>query len=932
MSVSILSTKLYIPPPREHAVGRPSLIAKLLSGADRPGHFALVSGPAGSGKTTLLSEFVARLSRPVAWVSLDAGDNDPVRFWTYLIAACQSILDGVGEAAQNLFSSPQTLPEDTIPTILINDLAPQDRPIVLVLDDYHEIQNTAIHTSLLFLLDHLPHNLHLIVSTRSDPPWPLARFRARNQLTEIRARDLRFSNAEAAEFLNHTMGLNLSIEDVAALEGRTEGWAAGLQLAALALQAPLSQQSTVARGGRSDIPGFIKAFTGSHLYVAEYLVEEVLQRQPEEVRTFLLHTSILKWMNAGLCEAVTDCQDGQAILTALQRANIFVIPLDPEGLWFRYHHLFADLLRSRLYQTLPAEAIDGLHLRASRYFEQAGMADEAIQHALAAQDYAAAVHLIESHTVEMLVRGYSSTVEGWLNALPAGLGFQSPRIYMAFIWMYLLHGNYTQIPPYVERLQGIFSGGQADPSASAEWLTLQSFLVGAQEKLDESLALAQQALEIVPAEDSYVRSMAYNALASAYQLADDYDHAIEACHQAIHFGRATANFFSEMMGIVILVQIALQHGQYNFAFETASEGIDRIESLGIHSPVSAVVYGALGQVYYQRYQIEQARAHILRAIQLSGAGGYRDIEIYLRAIYARLLQMQGDQEASRREIQKANDLLQPTATAWARDEAVSQQVRLDLAQDRLAAAKKALEALGFSIPGESPVPAIEPGQIVPYSPGLLYNSVLRILLHQTKGGRSVAGLRQGVELAGRLVSGALQGNYLLTGLESLLLRAQLLAALGEEGDCLGDVARALELAEPEGFISIFVEGGPTVAEAVAALLRQNRLGQTRPEYARSILAAFSASQTSSAGPGEPTGPRSAEAGELTGLVEQLTPREMEVLELLAAGDSNQDIADKLVITVRTVKKHTSNIYGKLGASSRTQAVAYARELGLLPTN
>jgi LuxR family maltose regulon positive regulatory protein len=925
MPVSLLPTKLYIPPARENAVARPHLIEKLLSGATQPGSFTLLSGPAGFGKTTLLSEFVARLQEPVAWVSLDEEDNDPIRFWTYLITACRSILGDVGAAALELFSAPQPLSDDAVPTILINDFTAQDRTIVLVLDDYHEIRTSSIHAGLLFLIDHLPRNLHIVISTRNDPPWPLARYRARNQMVEIRAHDLRFSDEEALEFLNRTMGLELSFEDVAALEARTEGWAAGLQLAALSMQ------------GRGDIPAFIREFTGSHVYIAEYLVEEVLQSQPDAVRRFLLQTSILKQMNAGLCEAVTDCQDGQAMLAALRRANIFVIPLDNNSQWFRYHHLFADLLLARLRQSLTVEAIAQLHMRASHWYGRAGMANEAIQHALAGGDYETAVRLIEDHTVETLVRGYSITVEGWLNSIPSGLHFQSPKIYMAFIWMYLLHGDYERIFLYVERLQRMFSdlqAGEVGPSARAEWLTLQSFLAGAQGKAAESLALAQEALEIGPTEDNYVQSMAYNALASAYQLAEDYENTIEACRKAILHGQATGNYFSEMMGFVLLVQIALQHGQFHTVFEAAREGIDRVESAGLQSPISAVVYGALGQVYYQRHQIEQARGYFLRAVHLSALGGQRDIEIYLRVVFARLLQMEGDLDAAGLEIQKALALTQASATAWARDEAVSQQVRLYLAQNRGLAAEAALKARGVGFPLQTPAFALGPGQTTAYSVGLLYNSALRILLHQVRDRRDFTSLRQGIDLAENLISRALQGNYLVTAIESLLLKAQLHARLGEEQAFLNDVIRALELAEPEGIISIFIEESPLIAETLAMLLRRDRSGEVPRGYIKDILAAFAestaSSETSSAWPQARgyTGQPQATAC----MAEPLTPREMEVLALIAAGDSNQAIADKLVITVRTVKKHTSNIYGKLGASSRIQAVALARELGLLPAD
>lgn len=340
MALSLLSTKFYIPPLRADNVPRPRLTEKMLSGVDRPRSFTLLSGPAGSGKTTLLSQFAAHLERPVAWLSLDQTDDDPGRFWTYFITACQQIVAGIGEGALGLLGAGEPLPDETIPTLLINDLAAAEQMLVLVLDDYHAIQDAAVHDSLLFLLDHQPDNLHVVLSTRADPPWPLARYRARNRLVEIRAQALRFSLEETAEFLNGTMQLDLAPEDVAALEARTEGWVAGLQLAAVAMQTP---RSPLSQPGSGDAAGFVRAFAGSHVYVAEYLLDEVLKRQPADVQAFLLQTSILERLSAGLCEAVTGQREGQTMLATLRQANLFVIPLDSEGGWYRYHQRFTWL-------------------------------------------------------------------------------------------------------------------------------------------------------------------------------------------------------------------------------------------------------------------------------------------------------------------------------------------------------------------------------------------------------------------------------------------------------------------------------------------------------------------------------------------------------------------------------------------------------------
>jgi LuxR family maltose regulon positive regulatory protein len=925
MPSNLLETKLHKPTSAPRRVPRPHLIRRLDEGLASGRRITLVSAPAGFGKSTCVSEWVSSLDRAVSWLSLDPEDDDPVRFFTYLLAALQKIDPSLGKEIEGILRAGQLPPTEIISTTLINNIQACPTRFVLVLDDFQVIQDRVILQVMEKLVSNIPDTLHLVLLTREDPALPLARLRAHNRMTEIRAGELRFSRDEAGLFLNELMGLCLSQADVTMLDERTEGWIVGLQLAGLSVR------------DRPEPSSFISSLSGSHRYILSYLIAEVLSRQPEEIQQFLLQTSILDSMSGDLCDAVTGRSDSGALLEQLCNANLFLVPLDDEQRWYRYHRLFADLLRDRQ-KTLQKDRTAGLHRLASSWYQQAGLPGEAVRHALAAEDYPAAVSLIESHAVAMLVQGYAKTVEGWLNAIPPELRFQSPRTNMAFIWMHLLRGTYAQAYPFVEKLQVIFSGAQispADPSVEAEWLTIQSYLLVVQGKTAEGLDLARRALEIVPEEDAYVRSLAYNGLATAYYSMNDYAHTVEACQKAVQYGRATANFNSELLGISVLLQIALQHGQYHFAFETASEGISRVENVGSHSPISAVVYGALGQVYYQWNQVDQAQGYFQRSLQLSVLGGYSDVEIYERIILSRLLQIAGDLEGSTRQIQAAVEQMKVVAPAWVRPEVVSQQVRIDLAQGRLLAAEAALKGEGIASPEEYAIPNLAPDRVINHTEGLLYNTVLRFLLYQAVARQEPAGFRHAIELADQIFYGALQGQFLPVALEALLLRAQLHAALGDDPASLADVARALELAQPEGFISAFVEEGLPIARALAALLKQSGHDLIRSEYIQSILAAFSRLLPPGPLPAQQPGTdRSVQAeppasGEPAALIEPLSQREQEVLKLICEGCSNQAIAGRLVLSLHTVKKHTSNIFSKLGVTSRTQAVARARQLKLL---
>lgn len=927
---SLLATKLRRPsvPPRR--VERPHLLQRLNEGLALDRRVTLVSAPAGFGKTTSVSEWVDGLKLPVTWLSLDPADDDPARFFTYVLAALQNVYRRLGQEIEGALRSGQLPPGDVISTILINDILEEDHRFLLVLDDFQVIQDQAILQVLERLLTNPPPPLHLVLITREDPPLPLARLRANNQLTEIRARDLRFASDEAGRFLNEVMDLSLSRANVAALEEKTEGWIVGLQLAGLSIQ------------DRADPSELITGLSGSHRFILGYLTEQVLGRQPEEIQRFLLQTSILDRLTGDLCNAVTGRSDGSTMLERLFSANLFLIPLDDEGRWYRYHHLFADLLRDRQ-RALESDQTAELHRRASRWYAQAAGDDslgpgargafvgEAVDHALAARDYEMAVGLLESHATDLIMQGYARTVHGWAEAIPPAWRSQSPRTNLAFAWMHLLRGAYAEASPYLERLEAILepmaverSLEEERPALEAEWLAMQSLLLNKEGEVTKGRAAAAQALEVAPEQDSRVQSLAWFGMATGYSASKDSASAVEAYQMAIRHGRAAQNPIAELMSVAGLGGMALHSGQLHVALEITSQTVERVERSGLLPPISAVVYGALGETCLQLCRIEEARRHILRATELSRLGGYGSGRTYCRVLLSRLHQIEGDVEGAAREIQKAMDVMQVDAPDDIRQEVAAQQVRVYLAQDRPTAARMVLERQGFSFSGQFSFPDLPPDHSIRHPAGLLYNSSLRLLLYQAQDREDPARLETGIALADRLIIGALQGQYLLVAIESLLLRARMRLALGRDrtGEAAGraDYVRALELAEPEGIIGVFIEQGPSVARPLADLLRESQLGTVDPMYVEQILTGFSKSQ--------PAGPRHEARPAPDALIEPLTERELDVLGLMAEGLTYKGIGTRLFISLNTVRFHVKAIYGKLGVNNRTQALARARELGL----
>lgn len=914
---ALLATKLHQPVPSTKGIERPQLIHRLNTGLESGHQIFLVSAPAGFGKTTCVSEWVNILDHwPVTWLSLDSADDDPGRFFTYLLAALQKINEDLGREIEGILRAGQLPPAEIIAATLINDISELNERFIMVLDDFQVIQDAFILQVLGTLVDSLPESLRLVLLTREDPLLPLARLRARNQLTEIRAGDLRFSRPEIERFLREVMGVSLSRPDVNILEERTEGWAAGLHLAGLSIR------------DCSNPSAFIANLSGNQRFILNYLTEEVLNRQPGDVIQFLLQTSVLDRLNADLCNAVTGRKDSGSLLEQLFADNLFILPLDDEGHWYRYHHLFVGLLRET--QNKKDETVE-LQRRASQWYGRAGMVNEAIQHALAAKDYETAVRMIEKHAMDLLMQWHVKTVKGWMQTIPSEWIGQSPRANLVFAWLYLMRGDPDPAFPYLERLGSLFSDDRTldDPALKARWLALQSMLLNTQGKAAESLALSQQALDIIPKNDVLMLSQIYLGMATSYQQLDDYPHAVEAFQMIARHSRQAGNSVSEMLGIAGMALFAIQRGELHFAFEIVSNGIERMEHSGVVPPVSTALYGELGVIHYQWHQLGRAHENFKRAIKVSTLSGYSDAELYYGVILSRLFQIAGDLDSAASEIEKSVKLMQVEAASVVEEEIVAQQVRVHLAQGRLAAAEATLKGHGFVFGESFSFPALEENVTRPM--GLLYISALRILLHRASTRDEMENLKQGLELATRLIEGALQRHYSLLVLEMLLLRARIQTALGNEADGLADIRLAVELAEPEGFISIFVEEGPLIAEALKRLLRQGSLDNVQAGHARNILAAFSQTDlldlSTGAGLSKEQASKIVDKNEVP--VESFTDRELEVLCLMAEGLKYEEIAARLFISLNTVRSHVKALYGKFNVNNRTRAIAIAKELKLI---
>ena len=893
MSGDLLQTKLHVPRVRPSLVPRPRLIETLNQGL--AGKLTLISAPAGFGKTTLVSSWLDTLqtesARPtgdpspastqIAWLSLDESDGVPARFLSYVIAALQRIDPHIGEAALPMLQA-SPLPIPALLTTLLNDIAAQADQLMLVLDDYHVVDAHPVDEALAFLLDHSPPQLHLVLTTREDPNLPLARLRVRGLLTELRAADLRFSVAETAVFLQQVMGLELTEEQIAALDARTEGWIAGLQMAALALQGPLSMR------GQEDVSGFIQSFTGSHRFVLDYLLEEVLYRQPNHVQTFLLKTAILNQLTGSLCDALTGETNGQEILESLERANLFLVPLDNERRWYRYHHLFAELLRQSLQQSVTERIVNDLHIRAGAWYEANGLELEAFHHAAAANDVARALRLIEGEglpgiKMPLYFRGEAIPVRHWLESLPEAEYRARPALWVTYASVLTLTGWLNDnIEEILQAAETALQDAAPDDKKSdllGQIAANRAMLAVTKNQVETIVTQSRRALELLHADNAPMRTTTTWTLGYAYQLQGNRPAAREAYAKTIAQSQKSSNMMTEIAATTCVGQIQEAENQAHQAAET----FQRVLQLVGDPPWPAACEACVGlaRIHYQWNELDTAERYGQQGLALARQLQNVDTPAACGVLLARVQLAHGEAAAALTTLAETEQFVQQHHFSHWMGEITAVRIQTHLYQGHLAAAAQLAEAHDLPL------------------------SRARIDLAQDDPDAALAQLapvRQRAEA----------NEWADMRLQVLLLQALAHQAAGESDQAVQTVEEALALAAPGGLLRPFVDEGP----AMAALLRQTVEAGVAPLFAQQVLAAFGETAVSQPSTAQP-------------LPDPLSERELEVLKLLTTTLSGPEIARELVISLNTMRTHTKNIYSKLGVNSRRTAVRRAEELSLL---
>lgn len=876
MITPLLVTKMHIPQLRPGLLARPHLIEHLNSGLIQKGVFTrkltLVSAPAGFGKTTLIVQWLSEMVHPVAWLSLDESDGDPARFLAYLVAAVAQTGSDFGASVQALLQAPQPPAEKILLSALINELAGLQQPLFLVLDDYHSLQNQAVHRQLNFLSEYQPQHIHLVIVTREDPPLPLSRLRAQGQVLEIRQPDLRFTHQEVVDFLHTSFDIKISAEDIQALAKHTEGWVVGLHMAALSLR------------NTPDKHAFVQSFTGSHRFILDYLLEEVLDHQPDHFREFLQKTSILERLSAPLCDALTGRSDSSEILDQLEESNAFILALDPYRHWYRYHHLFAELLRHRLRQQ-DAGQEETLHLKASRWFEQNSYPVEAVKHALAAGDWERCGNLIQTASENLLKRGEITTLLSWFRRIPEEEIVNRPSLALSFSWPLVLSGQ-------LESAQKLLVQVEQQAEDNAEWLgeiaAVQAYIARSRGDDRRTVMLSEKALSLLPQREQQLKDILSVNLGIAYWHTGHLEESRQVMQEAFKAAQAKGNHYAELTARIFLNRILAANGQLREAF-VAYRPLAGIEQ---PIPVLALVHMDVATLYYEWNDLQAARHHLEKCLAIAEQTASGEFLISGHTQMARLFLAQHEVQKSLEELSIAEQMLAGRpVTPLTRARACAVRVQAALQRGDLDGAALWVEQAG------------EHADAHPFYP-FLGLTPARHMLAQNRKGEALAYLDD-------CLARAEQAGWGYGQIAIKILQAQ---AARQPDEAQAHLLQALKLAQTAGYVRTFVDAG----SSLSPLLEEAALRGADPQYVKTLLSALAR---------EPSAER--QSGLKTSLIEPLSERETEVLRLAAAGLSNRQIAAKLIISLGTVKTHMHNIYSKLNASNRTQAVATARETGLI---
>jgi LuxR family maltose regulon positive regulatory protein len=915
-SYPLILTKLCLPFIRPSLVTRQHLLEQLLQGLRGP--LTLIIAPAGFGKTTLAASAVASCGMPVAWLSLDPNDSQAGRFLNYVITALQTADQTIGREATQLLGGLQQVSPESVLISLINDLNTAAREMVLVLDDYQFISSQAVHDQVLFLLEHCPVTLHLLIASRSDPPLPLARLRVRGQMIELRTADLRFTPEEAAQFLNEIMSLQLDTESIAMLEQRTEGWIAGLQMAALSMR------------GRGDVGEFIKGFSGTNRYILDYLLEEILSRQSPQIQHFLLYTSILERLAAPLCDALLvndeavqreanggspgseSLRFGESafILEYLERANLFLVPLDDERIWFRYHHLFADLLRTQLQQSLGVQGVVQLHVRAADWHGQNGSLVEAIHHASMASDEERVERFIEQNYMELVSRGEQSWLRSWTGTLSKVQVYHRPWLCIYKAYSHSWFGELDRAEVFLEAAEKRIRADTSAPDTQSmlgHVTYIKSRVTAMRGDLPRAIEYCIAAREYVPPSNLALQLDTRITLGYEYFLNGDYENASLILNEMIRSGISAGAVINTVAASCLMARLYTIQGLLHKSYDTYQTTTQLIpDARGQHLGARALVEVGIADVLCEWNELDAALTHLKQGLSLLPLWGKADDLTLAYITLARIHLAQGNESAAIEAVEKATQVVQKSGLFPEAPRALElAQVKTWLAQGDLQAATHWAASLQQRLGSDD--------QFM-FENELTHIAQARVLIAQNS-------VNEAIEILLRLEETACSAHRMGRVIEILLIESLAMRRKGDFEAAILALTKCLTLAEPQGYVRVFLDDGKPVQTLLAEWLAHANPSSLR-NYAVRLLSHFDT---------EPPVVTAAQVKVLpTGnLIEPLSERELEVLHLMALGRTNKEIAQQLIVAPGTIKAHTASIYRKLNVTNRTEAAARARQLGIL---